>query len=126
MTTDPVIVLTRGAVVGLDAASGAERWRHDVGVVLEPRRPVLVGDAVVVEAVLGVTTLERSTGRVRWQVELTRDDARDVAVVDDLVVIGSRGEVLAFDLATGQPRWTAPLQGLGYWAVAIGRFPGTG
>jgi outer membrane protein assembly factor BamB len=118
-----VIVLTRGAVVGLDAGTGGERWRHDVGVVLAPKRPVVVGDVVVVDAVLGVTVLDRSSGVVRWQVELVRDDERDVAVVDDLLVIGSRGEVHAWALADGQHRWSAPLQGLGYWPVAIGQLP---
>jgi outer membrane protein assembly factor BamB len=123
MTTEPIVVLTRGAVVGLDAGSGAERWRHDVGAVLEPKRPIVIGDVVVVEEVLGVTALERSSGRVRWHLELVRDDERDVAVVDDLVVIGSRGEVHAWALADGHPRWSAPLQGLGYWPVAVGRPP---
>ena len=75
---DHVVVLTRGAVVGLDAATGAERWRHDVGAVLDPKRPIVVGDVVVVEAVVGLTVLERASGRVRWQLELVRDDDRDV------------------------------------------------
>jgi outer membrane protein assembly factor BamB len=118
-----VVVLTRGAVVGLDAATGVERWRHDVGAVLDPKRPIVVGDDVVVEAIIGLTVIERSTGRVRWQIELVRDDDRDVAVVEDLVVIGSRGEVHAIGLDDGQQRWSAPLQGLGYWPVAIGRPP---
>lgn len=121
--TDTVVVLTRGAVVGLDAGTGAERWRHDVGVVLEPKRPIVVGQVVVVEALVGVTVLERTAGRVCWQLEMTRDDDRDVAVVDDLVVIGSRGEVHAYALADGQHCWSAPLQGLGYWPVVVGRPP---
>lgn len=119
-----LVALTRGAVVGLDAATGAERWRHDVGAVLDPKRPVVVGDVVVVEAVLGLTVLSRASGQVLWRLELVRDDARDVTVVDDLVVIGSRGEVHAHDLADGRQRWAAPLQGLGYWPVVIGRPPG--
>lgn len=118
-----IIALTRGAVVGLDAGTGVERWRHDVGVVLAPKRPIVVGDVVVVEALLGVTVLDRSSGVVRWQVALVRDDDRDVTVVDDLVVLGSRGEVQAYAIADGQARWSAPLQGLGYWPVAIGRPP---
>lgn len=119
-----IVVLTRGAVVGLDAATGAERWRHDVGVVLAPKRPLVIDGVVIVEAVLGVTVIAQDTGQVRWQLELVRDDERDVTVVDDLVVIGSRGEVRAHGLADGEERWVAPLQGLGYWPVAIGRPPG--
>jgi outer membrane protein assembly factor BamB len=118
-----VVVLTRGAVVGLDAATGAERWRHDVGAVLDPKRPIVVGDVVVVEAVLGLTVLARTTGQVCWHLELVRDDDRDVAVVGDVVVVGSRGEIQAWGLDDGQQRWAAPLQGLGYWPVAIGRPP---
>jgi outer membrane protein assembly factor BamB len=123
MTTDTIVVLTRGAVVGLDAGTGAERWRHDVGVLVEPKRPIVVGEVVVVEAVVGVTVLERAAGRVCWQIEMIRDDDRDVTVVDDLVVIGSRGEVHAYGLADGQHRWSAPLLGLGYWPVVVGRTP---
>ena len=90
---------------------------------LEPRRPIVVDDVVVVEALLGVTVFERITGLVRWRLELTRDDDRDVTVVGELVVVGSRGEVRAFDLVTGKARWSAGLQGLGFWPVSVGRPP---
>ena len=70
-----------------------------------------------------VNALDAATGAVVW----TRNAATDAEVespgwgfassplvVNDLVIVAASGRLVAYDAATGQPRWFGPTGGLGY------------
>jgi outer membrane protein assembly factor BamB len=73
-----------------------------------------VGDLLVVGSCNGrIRALDRNTGKVKWEYDITKDgDQRqfhgDPLITDELVVIGtdgSMGHVYAFERSTGQVRW---------------------
>jgi polysaccharide biosynthesis protein PslG len=106
-----------GDVVALDAA-GRELWRTTVGAPVGAA-PTLAGDALLVaDGAGGVSSLDATTGELRWRrVLLTREEAPTVAADDALldmqpmvggdgvVYVGGRnGGVWALDL-DGNLRW---------------------
>jgi outer membrane protein assembly factor BamB len=73
-----------------------------------------VGDLLVVGSCNGrIRALDKNTGKVRWEYDITKDgDQRqfhgDPLITDELVIIGtdgSMGHVYAFERSTGQVRW---------------------
>ena len=119
-----VVVASEGALSGIDADSGAERWtRPDLGslarsqVSLVPTPPLLL----VHHAARGgrpsrIEAVEVPTGRTRWRSDsLDLPENRGEWIVPDhgliLLLCSSRDEdrwsVAAVDLAGGAVRWTA-------------------
>lgn len=111
------------AIVAVDAATGAERWRvptanlpssptHVDGTVYVPAEGGLTGDAVS-----GLYAVEASTGEQRWFFEAPEalDLGERVAVSDGIVVARARSledngvGMYAIDAATGQSIWTFTL-----------------
>ncbi|MFN0135567.1 MAG: PQQ-binding-like beta-propeller repeat protein [Phycisphaerae bacterium] len=119
------------AVVALDAASGATKWKHDypapVGEKFEASfgkgpnaTPLLVGERLITAGVNGVLNcLDAKSGKVQWAVNLATEydatflqfgySASPVLHKDTVIVpIGSKsGSVAALGLADGKPKWTA-------------------
>jgi outer membrane protein assembly factor BamB len=96
---DPAVPTT---LVGLDLATGAERWRR--ALLLTPRSaaPVVVGGTLVVASAPGVRGLDVATGRDRWQV--AAESYAPVATVA-AVVIDDATSAFAVDPATGRVLW---------------------
>jgi len=70
-----------------------------------------------------VNVLDASTGNVAWTRNAVTDTGAKVPawgiagsplVVNDMVVVAAAGNLVAYDLATGKPRWTGPAGGTGY------------
>jgi outer membrane protein assembly factor BamB len=113
-----------------DAATGTERWiRESPARFWEsvagagPRAtPTLSGGRLYAVGATGlVHCLDPHNGAVIWQRDLTQDAARkppmwgfssSPLIVDDVVVVYAGGEgekgVLAYDVKTGEPRWSVP------------------
>jgi outer membrane protein assembly factor BamB len=101
-------------IVGLDPATGAQRWTYTV-----PGDGFL-GDAVVTddgglvfrEAQAGkMTALDTSNGSVRWSRDLgdPRSSGDLPSVAPGLVLyVDAEGEIYALDARTGAVRWHAP------------------
>ena len=110
-------------LVGVDAASGAERWRTELRNDGYPDAAALDGPVLVV-AVMGpdgrrnqLVAVERATGRVLWSEEVERsgwvdslvvDHRSGVVVVPDDDPVTGAGSLSAFDLRTGERRWKLP------------------
>jgi outer membrane protein assembly factor BamB len=85
--------------------------------------PTLSGDRVYTFGATGIlNALDAGDGAVVWSRKVTSDSASDVpywgfssspVVVDDVVVVAAGGQLVAYDLATGAPRWSGPA-GEGY------------
>ena len=84
--------------------------------------PTLSRDRVYTFGATGIlNALDAGDGTVVWSRNVTPDNGADVptwgfssspVVVDDVVVVAAAGQLLAYDLATGAPRWSgAPGEG---------------
>jgi outer membrane protein assembly factor BamB len=115
-----------------DATTGAPVWQHaDEARFFEsnagagPRAtPTLHGDRVYTLGATGiVNSLETSDGRVAW----SRDAAADTGaalpdwgfsgsplVVGETVIVAASGTLVAYDRATGKPRWVGKKGGVSY------------
>jgi outer membrane protein assembly factor BamB len=67
-----------------------------------------------------LNALDASSGTVIWSRNAGTDAKKSIpewgfssspAVIDDLVVLGIDGQLIAYDRATGKPRWFGPLHG---------------
>ena len=128
-------VIDLGRVVAYDAASGAERWRHDAGFRIDSAPAVISGRVVFGCHDGAVHALDLATGRVAWRLRLAAAERRIVShdrVVSAWPVLGAvtawRGDVFAvcgrltndapglavarIDPATGAVRWRALLSGV--------------
>jgi outer membrane protein assembly factor BamB len=70
-----------------------------------------------------VNALDAATGAVIWSRNASADTKVEIPdwgfsssplVIDDLVVVAASGTLVAYDLATGKPRWTGPAGGFSY------------
>ncbi|MCE9571642.1 MAG: PQQ-binding-like beta-propeller repeat protein [Deltaproteobacteria bacterium] len=102
------------AVVALELATGAIRWRFAPGAAV--RNAVAVGGDTVVAATVdgAIWGLDRATGLVRWRTDLARGVRPEEAttwgaplVIGELVVAGNQRRLAGLDLATGRVRWAA-------------------
>jgi outer membrane protein assembly factor BamB len=86
--------------------------------------PTLSGGRVYTMGATGiVNALDATNGAVIWSRNAAKDTGREVPewgfsgsplVIDDLVVIAAYGQLIAYDLRTGSPRWVGPPEGAGY------------
>ena len=70
-----------------------------------------------------VNALDAGNGAVVWSRKLATDTGAKVPiwgfassplVVDDVVIVAAEGQLVAYDLASGNPRWRGPAGGAGY------------
>jgi outer membrane protein assembly factor BamB len=115
-----------------EIATGKLVWRHS-----DPARfwesnagpgpratPTLSNGRVYTQGATGiVNALDTATGNVVWSRNAVTDTGAKVPawgiagsplVVNDIVVVAAAGNLVAYDLASGQPRWTGPAGGSGY------------
>lgn len=129
------------AVICLDAASGAERWRIRYPAKLEARgyeggpnaAPTIAGDRVYTLSRQGrLLCLALADGREIWRRDLTAEQVRQPnygfacapVVCDGLVVlnIGSHGRT--YDAVSGAPRWDSGPRADGYASVGLAMIAG--
>lgn len=104
-----------GKVYALDPRSGNELWVHDVG---EPVRasPTVTGGKIFTTTALGsFVCLSAADGSELWRYQGLPESASlltnaSPAVMDGIVVAPyPSGELIAFDIESGQPVWTETL-----------------
>lgn len=113
-------------------ATGEPVWRHRDAVRFYesnggagPRAtPTISGNRVFSYGATGLlNALDADTGKKLWTRDASKDSGREVSfwgftssplVVDDIVVIAAAGTLVAYDIATGEPRWQGPSHGGSY------------
>jgi outer membrane protein assembly factor BamB len=136
-------------VVCYDAKTGEERWVNETKVRFDeamggagPRAtPTLAGGLLYVQGAAGhLQCLDPLTGVVKWKRDLMGEAERKKTpawgyassplVVGDKVIAyssgdeGEKGMLLAFDAATGEPRWTATAGNSSYSSPQLGKLAG--
>ncbi len=109
-------------LIGVDLATGTERWSHDTG----KRINALFGSGARVVAALdpnAVACLDAATGEVAWEHDLGTDGDlgwQGLAVADGLVAAvltppdaADRVLALALDAASGERLWQTAIPGVG-------------
>jgi outer membrane protein assembly factor BamB len=135
-----------------EEATGVPVWTHkDAARFFEsnggpgPRgTPTLSGGRVYTLGATGIlNALDAADGRVVWSREAASDAEGTLSmggggtvkvpdwgfsssplVVDDLVVVAMAGQLVAYDLATGKPRWTGPKGGVSYSSPQLATIAG--
>lgn len=115
-----------------DVATGKLVWRHsdrarfwESNAGAGPRAtPAHSNGRVYTQGGTGiVNALDAETGKVVWSRNAVTDTGAKVPIwgiagspliVNDLVVIAVAGNLVAYDLASGKPRWSGPAGGSGY------------
>ena len=115
-----------------DVSTGKPVWRHRDAVRFwesnggaGPRAtPALSGGRVFTLGATGIlNVLDAGTGAVVWSRNAVTDTGAKVPhwgiagsplVVDDAVIVAAAGSLVAYDLATGKPRWLGPPGGTSY------------
>jgi outer membrane protein assembly factor BamB len=115
-----------------EVATGKLVWRHrdrarfwESNAGPGPRAtPALSNRRVYTQGGTGiVNVLDAATGDVVWSRNAVTDTGAKVPawgiagsplVVNDMVVVAAAGNLIAYDLASGKPRWTGPAGGTGY------------
>jgi outer membrane protein assembly factor BamB len=115
-----------------DLSTGKPVWKHsDRARFYEsnagpgPRAtPTLNNGRVYTQGATGiVNVLDAATGAVVWTRNAVDDTGAKVPgwgiagsplVVNDLVIVAASGNLVAYDLASGKPRWQGPTGGTGY------------
>ena len=115
-----------------DLSTGKPVWKHsDRARFYEsnagpgPRAtPTLSNGRVYTQGATGiVNVLDAATGAVVWTRNAVNDTGAKVPgwgiagsplVVNDLVIVAASGNLVAYDLASGKPRWQGPTGGSGY------------
>jgi outer membrane protein assembly factor BamB len=96
-----------GSVVALDALTGRQLWRAQMGVT--ESSPLVVGRLVCVGSWdHKIYALSLKTGKVRWSYDTGEEIDSSAAYADGIVYIGGNdGHVFALNAWTGKPRWQA-------------------
>jgi len=115
-----------------DVSTGKPVWRHsDAARFWEsnagpgPRAtPTLSNGRVYTLGATGImNVLDESTGAVVWSRNAVSDTGAKIPgwgiagsplVVNDVVIVAASGSLVAYDLATGNPRWFGPKRGASY------------
>ena len=114
------------------ATTGEPVWRHrdparfweSVGGAGPRGTPTLAGDRVYTFGGTGIlNALDADDGTVVWSRNAATDTEAKLPdwgfsssplVVDDMVIVAASGALVAYDLATGEPRWFGPKGGTSY------------
>ncbi len=138
-------------VVCYDARTGDERWVHEtkarfdeaMGGVGPRATPTLSGGMLYVQGATGLLQcLDPLTGAVKWERDLVKEANRKKAPIwgyasspliigDEVIAYSSADEdpkatglLLAFDAATGNPKWTAPVGNGSYSSPQLAKLGG--
>jgi outer membrane protein assembly factor BamB len=113
-------------------STGEPVWRHrdpvrfyESNAGAGPRAtPTVSGGRVYTMGATGVVNaLDARTGAVIWSRNAAMDTKKEIPdwglassplVIDDLVIIAASGHLVAYEIATGKPRWFGPTGGGGY------------
>jgi eukaryotic-like serine/threonine-protein kinase len=112
---DGVIYLTSksGFLYAVDAGTGEQRWRYQLGDYVVRSSPAIVDGVVYVGGGFNLFAIDATTGQERWRFAMRYAGGASPTVVDGVVYVTSQeGFVYAVDARTGKERWNVQTEGL--------------
>ena len=108
-----VVTTTRGDVALVDASTGQEVWRHNIGEHMRVGSPALGPEWIVFGATDGqVRSLSRIHGQENWSVQFDDVVTAPPLLTDSAVFVGTLGEELyALDITDGRILWETEVRG---------------
>ncbi|MEQ9506350.1 MAG: PQQ-binding-like beta-propeller repeat protein [Hyphomonas sp.] len=110
-----VVASGYGYVIVFDAATGAEKWRRDLGAPMTGSPTIADGRIFVTSNNNEVFSLDLADGATLWSDQAISESARvlgsaSVAAVEDFIIAPfSSGEIIAYLAANGRRLWTDAL-----------------
>ncbi|MFM9106491.1 MAG: PQQ-binding-like beta-propeller repeat protein [Chloroflexota bacterium] len=116
-----VLLPTRtGALVALDAASGAERWRRDLGGYVARSAAAADGDSAYVASGYWLSAVSLVDGTLRWQAPIRFAGPSAPLMDRERVILATQeGSVYAFRPADGSQVWVRHSEGMVFGSVAL-------
>ena len=125
-----IAVALMSDTVGLDAGTGAERWRFAGEGRINPT--ISGGEVFCAGPKTTLAVLDAASGALRWSTPVGLEPWSAPAIAPDLVIVAQRishfdggvpgARIHALDRATGSPRWTHAAPGDAFDPhVAVGR-----
>lgn len=109
-----------GFLQALDALTGEERWRFDLGDYIVRASPAVVNDTVYITSGFSLFAVDTRTGEERWSVPIRFAGQSSPAVIDGVVYVSSHeGLLYALDAATGIQRWQYQTDSLVFSSPAV-------
>ncbi|MDP9357063.1 MAG: PQQ-binding-like beta-propeller repeat protein [Chloroflexota bacterium] len=109
-----------GFLHALDATTGAERWRFDLGDYIVRASPAVANDTVYITSGFSLFAIDAKTGKERWRVPIRFAGQSSPAVIDGVVFVSSHeGLLYAVDAATGIQRWQYQTDSLVFSSPAV-------
>jgi outer membrane protein assembly factor BamB len=100
---DRIVLFESGAFVLLDATTGVEIWRTEVGAA-EPRLEP-AGNLLLAFTTKEIAALDLEDGRIRWSAALDGPSPEVVSIGDRIIAAG-RTDVVALDRSSGKVEWS--------------------
>ncbi|MDQ3513089.1 MAG: PQQ-binding-like beta-propeller repeat protein [Chloroflexota bacterium] len=109
-----------GFLLAIDAATGRERWRFDLGTYVLRSSPAVVDGTVFVAGGYDLYALDSASGEVRWRRALRLAGPSSPVVVDGVLYLASQeGDVYAVDAETGSTVWDEAVGDLLFSSPAV-------
>jgi len=112
---DGVIYLTSksGFLYAVDASTGEQRWRYQLGDYVVRSSPAIVDGVVYVGGGFNLFAVDAASGQERWRFAMRYAGGASPTVVDGVVYVTSQeGFIYAVDARTGAERWNIQTEGL--------------
>jgi outer membrane protein assembly factor BamB len=114
-----VVVAFSGRVFGLDPASGAIVWEHEIDTAGNATALAITETHVYAASFRELTCFRYPSGELAWTVSTTKIGRTTLLLEDDKLLVAKAGEVECFTL-DGKQLWHNRFKGKGIGYVSIG------
>jgi outer membrane protein assembly factor BamB len=109
-----------GFLFALDAGTGDERWRANLGDYIVRSSPAVVDSQVYIGAGYSLFSLDATTGDETWRGRTSFSGSSSPSFFDGTVFVASQSSsVYAFDAATGKTKWSFQTDGPVFSSPAV-------
>ena len=92
------------SIYALNTNQGGLLWKREIGE--KTVTPSVSKDFVFTGTDKGLCTIERETGKIKWEKKIGEVSSEPVITSDSVIVSCSNGAICAFDIDSGEEKWT--------------------